>query len=225
MGCPALELAGCWVELGLSVEMEISGRALADWCYVGPGGLWWFNILNSALPPQRVMPDTQPEHQDPVSHTARAAILSWSHLRVGHPVVGSSSRAPETPEGQPPVRGFLVRCSCLRDGRRVWVMQGVGHLPSLLQSVASGGLAGFWALLIFIHTPKQGRGLCFPTPPSNSLILSGHWLSYKYNSILTLCAWRQHQIPQVRGSVHRSSPASNASHKSRLSPVLLTHWL
>ena len=29
MGRPALELAGCWVELGLSVEMEISGRALA----------------------------------------------------------------------------------------------------------------------------------------------------------------------------------------------------
>ena len=25
--CPALELAGHWVELGLSVEMEISGRA------------------------------------------------------------------------------------------------------------------------------------------------------------------------------------------------------
>ena len=29
-GRPALELAGCWMELGLSVEMEISGRALAD---------------------------------------------------------------------------------------------------------------------------------------------------------------------------------------------------
>ena len=30
MGCQALELAGRWVELGLSVEMEISGRGLAD---------------------------------------------------------------------------------------------------------------------------------------------------------------------------------------------------
>ena len=30
MGCPALELAGRWVELGLSVEMEVCGRALAD---------------------------------------------------------------------------------------------------------------------------------------------------------------------------------------------------
>ena len=29
-GCPALELAGRWVELGLIVETEISGRALAD---------------------------------------------------------------------------------------------------------------------------------------------------------------------------------------------------
>ena len=30
MGCPALELAGHCVELGLSVETEISGRALID---------------------------------------------------------------------------------------------------------------------------------------------------------------------------------------------------
>ena len=30
MGFPALELAGRWVELGLSIEMEISGRALAN---------------------------------------------------------------------------------------------------------------------------------------------------------------------------------------------------
>ena len=30
MGCPALELAGSWVELGLSVETEISGRALIN---------------------------------------------------------------------------------------------------------------------------------------------------------------------------------------------------
>ena len=38
--------------------------------YVELGGLWWTNVLNSALPPQRHRPDTQPEHQDPVSHTA-----------------------------------------------------------------------------------------------------------------------------------------------------------
>ena len=30
MGLPALELAGHWVELILSVETEISGRALAN---------------------------------------------------------------------------------------------------------------------------------------------------------------------------------------------------
>ena len=36
-----------------------------------PGGLWWTNVLNSALPPQRHRPDTQPEHQDPVSHMAQ----------------------------------------------------------------------------------------------------------------------------------------------------------
>ena len=70
MGCPALELAGRWVELGLSVEMEISGRALVDWYYVGPGGLWWSSVLKSALPPQWLRPDTRLEQQDPVSLTA-----------------------------------------------------------------------------------------------------------------------------------------------------------
>ena len=70
IGCPALELAGCWVELGLSVEMDISGKAFAIWYYVEPGGLLWTNVLNSALPPQSHRPDTWPEHQDPVSHMA-----------------------------------------------------------------------------------------------------------------------------------------------------------
>ena len=64
MGCLALELAGHWVELDLRVETQIAGRALADWYYVGPGGLWLTNVLNSALPPQRLRPDTRPEHQD-----------------------------------------------------------------------------------------------------------------------------------------------------------------
>ena len=35
---PALELAGHWVELGLSVEMEISGIALADLHYMDGAG-------------------------------------------------------------------------------------------------------------------------------------------------------------------------------------------
>ena len=35
-----------------------------------PGGLWWTNVLNSALPPKRQSPDTRPEHEDFVSHTA-----------------------------------------------------------------------------------------------------------------------------------------------------------
>ena len=60
MGCPALGLDGHWVELGLSVETKISGRALADWYYEGPGGLWWTSVLNSALPPQRLSPHTWP---------------------------------------------------------------------------------------------------------------------------------------------------------------------
>ena len=36
-----------------------------------PGGLWWTNVLNLAVSPQRHRPDTWPEHQDPVSHTAQ----------------------------------------------------------------------------------------------------------------------------------------------------------
>ena len=31
----------------------------------------WSSFLNSALPPQRIRPDTQLEHQDPVSHRAQ----------------------------------------------------------------------------------------------------------------------------------------------------------
>ena len=59
------------MEPGLSVEMEISGRAFAVSYYVEPGGLWWTSVLNSALPPQRHRPDTQPEHEDPVNHIAQ----------------------------------------------------------------------------------------------------------------------------------------------------------
>ena len=36
-----------------------------------PGGLWCTNVLNLGLPPQRHRPDTWPEYQDPVSHTAQ----------------------------------------------------------------------------------------------------------------------------------------------------------
>ena len=35
------------------------------------GGLWWTNVLNLALPPQRLRADTWPEHQDPASHPAQ----------------------------------------------------------------------------------------------------------------------------------------------------------
>ena len=55
MGHPALELAGCWVELGLSIETEISGRALADWYYVelghlsgGPTSWTWLSHLGGS---------------------------------------------------------------------------------------------------------------------------------------------------------------------------------
>ena len=53
------------MELGLSVEMEISGRAFAILYYVELGGFWWTSVLNSALLPQRQRPDSRPEHEDP----------------------------------------------------------------------------------------------------------------------------------------------------------------
>ena len=61
------------MELGLSIEMEICGRAFVCY-YVEPGGLWLTNVLNSALPPQRLRLDTWLEHQDPVSHMAQKKI-------------------------------------------------------------------------------------------------------------------------------------------------------
>ena len=60
--------------------MEISGRAftvwyyVAIWYYVELGGLWWTNVRNSALPPQRHRPDTLLKHQNPVSHTQRVLL-------------------------------------------------------------------------------------------------------------------------------------------------------
>lgn len=56
--------------------------------------------------------------------------------------------------------------------------------------------------------------------PHHQTIL-GHQLSIlKFNSILTLSTWTQHQTPQVKGSV---PPApSDANQDFRLSPVLLT---
>ena len=35
------------------------------------GGLWWTNVLNSALPTQKHRSETWPEHEDPVSHMAQ----------------------------------------------------------------------------------------------------------------------------------------------------------
>ena len=59
------------MELGLGIEMEISGRFSPfdiTWSWeVGR----WTNVLNLALPPQRHSPDTWLEHQEPGIHTAQ----------------------------------------------------------------------------------------------------------------------------------------------------------
>ena len=56
------------MELGLSVEIEISGRSFTVGYYVEPGGLWWTNVLNLALPPQRHRP-TPGQSMEPLSAT------------------------------------------------------------------------------------------------------------------------------------------------------------
>ena len=38
---------------------------------MGLGGLWWSSVLDLALPPRRLRPNTQPEHEDPASHMAQ----------------------------------------------------------------------------------------------------------------------------------------------------------
>ena len=48
--------------------MKISGRSLTHWYYVGLGGLWWSNILDSALLPQMLWSNTWLEHHNPASH-------------------------------------------------------------------------------------------------------------------------------------------------------------
>ena len=75
----------CWSlsAAGLSVEMEISGRAFSVWYYEGLGGLWWTHVLNTALPSQRLRPDTRPEHEDPVSHTAASVGMSSEEAGSG----------------------------------------------------------------------------------------------------------------------------------------------
>ena len=108
MGCPALDLAGCWVELGLSVETEISGRTLADWYYMGPWGLWWFNVLHSALPLQRLRPDTWPEHQDPFRHTAASVGGSPAEVSGGCDSLRSRTLAAEVLGSTPPSHSFAA---------------------------------------------------------------------------------------------------------------------
>ena len=70
MECPALELAGCWMETCLSFEIEVSGRALADWLLYGARRSLVVQCPELGSPTS----ETQAWHPagapDPVSHTA-----------------------------------------------------------------------------------------------------------------------------------------------------------
>lgn len=46
-----------------------------------------------------------------------------------------------------------------------------------------------------------------------------------YHSVQFLTTWRKHQIPQLKAQSNKTTPTSDATHKSRLSPVLLTDQL
>ena len=92
---------------------------------MGPEGLWWTNILNSALPPQRLRLDTRLEHQDPVSHIAftwggvlqptpgGSAAMAALCLRQGTGSGGHCQRKLDSgveviPGGSPPSEIFLI---------------------------------------------------------------------------------------------------------------------
>ena len=60
--------------IGWSWVLVLRWRSLGELLLIdimGPGGLWWFSILNLALPSKRLRPDTRLEPQDPVSHMAQ----------------------------------------------------------------------------------------------------------------------------------------------------------
>ena len=65
----------CWLLSGDGWVLALKWRSLRE---LSPfdttlelESLWWTNVLNSALPPQKHRPDTWLEHQDPVSHTVQ----------------------------------------------------------------------------------------------------------------------------------------------------------
>ena len=87
-----------------------------------------------------------------------------------------------------------------------------------------------WRLVTFslIQLPVAALILlrCFPQTRQLSDTL---WVTCSVDSVLNLSPWRQHQIPQIKGSVPKTvsfplNPSPPGS-KSQLSPALLTAGL
>jgi len=82
--CPALELAGSWVELGFGTKMRTSGRTHTDWYSLGPYVLWWSWTWHSH---HRLRPGHWPGNQD------LASCLVWQKqksVQFSHSVMSNS---------------------------------------------------------------------------------------------------------------------------------------
>ena len=127
-------------------------------------------------------------------------LLQWAHM--------TSASAPPTQAGGLP--GYRRPCSqdwCLR--------QMTANARGVSQMNKS------WKNVYICHSDTSVR-VCVCV----SFNLQHHFSVLRFNSILTASAWRQHQIPQVKGSVPQGLHlpyTSGANPKPRLSPVLLTH--
>ena len=113
------------------------------------------------------------------------------------------------------------------------------HFASLLSSaickVSSGNhfaFLHFFSRCIFLNTfisDTFGYQMCVgvsSVKQFSSSLVDTNWVSYQFNSILTPSIWRvSDRIGSLSAQSHKIAPTWNASHQSRLPPVLLTDWL
>ena len=89
MVCLALELAGSWVELGFSVDMENFGWALVYYCFLGSGVLWYSQVLELSLLPLGFGPPITVASRLPHSYSTED---KTSKLIMNHPTTARNTQ-------------------------------------------------------------------------------------------------------------------------------------